>query len=136
MLYQLIIIDPELSSGSHRETFDIGLFRSREEAVRTAGLYLSGVKGFCDHPCTYEIHEKEVCGPDAADGGKVYMAVGWNTGSGGETDVIESPCFVSESQAHAVFEQMKKRYARSEWTIQCRQIGRAEWSEGFIRTRS
>ncbi|MBQ6175526.1 MAG: hypothetical protein IJK28_12995 [Clostridia bacterium] len=133
MLYRLIMIDTELSSASHRESFDIGLFPSREDAERTAGFYLAHVKGFCDHPCTYEIHGTEVCGPETGNG-KVFMAAGWNiNGNFDETDIIESPCFVSEARAYAALEQMRKEHVRSEWAVSCRWIGRAEWSEGFIR---
>lgn len=91
------------------------------------------MKGFCDYPCTYEIHERAVYGenPEIDD---VFMAVGWNTNENDdETDIIESPCFGSESQARAALEQMKKDYPRAEWTVDRRRLDRAEWSEGFIR---
>ena len=133
MLYQLIITDLELSYDSHMESFNIGLFRSREEAERTAAFYLSRVKGFCDYPCTYEIHERVVYG-ESLEINDVFIAVGWDTNENDdEIDIIESPCFVSESQACAALQQMKKDYPRAEWAVDRWRLDRAEWSEGFIR---
>ncbi len=135
MLYQLTIIDLELSDNMHREAFSIGLFESREEAERIACFYLTHVRGFCDYPCVYEINEKECSGQKVEENSEVFMAVGWNTDENlDEVDIIESPCFISRIQANTILERMKEQYDRSEWTVQCRKVGQAGWSEGFVRT--
>ena len=135
MLYQLTIVDPERSYDSYQESFRIGLFKSRQEAERIAAFYFSSVEGFCDHLCTYEIITKEVLGHEVENGSEVFIVIGWNTNENlDEINIIESPCFVTESEAYSVLEQMQSQYPRSEWVVREFKVGQAEWPEGFVRT--
>ena len=134
MLYQLTIIDPELSHDSYEEAFSIGLYPSREEAEAVAADMLAHVPGFRDHPCTSRITEKEVFGTAGNKLREVFLVLGWNTNEDlDEIDLVESDCFPSLTQANAALAELQARHRRSAWTIQHRTVGKADWSEGFVR---
>lgn len=134
MLYQLTIIDPELSHDSYEEAFSIGLYPSREEAEAVAADMLAHVPGFRDYPCTYRITEKEVSGPVGKELREVFLILGWNTNRDlDEIDLVESDCFPSLTQANAALAELQAQYRRSAWTIQRWTVGQADWSEGFVR---
>ena len=134
MLYQLTIIDPELSHDSYEEAFSIGLYPSREEAEAVAAEMLAHVPGFCDYPCTYRITEKEVSGSACKELQEVFLILGWNTNRDlDEIDLVESDCFLSLTQANAALAELQAQYRRSAWTIQRWTVGQADWSEGFVR---
>ncbi|MBQ9045210.1 MAG: hypothetical protein IJ112_04615 [Oscillospiraceae bacterium] len=134
MLYQLTITDLEVSNDTYRESFSIGFFRSRKEAEEVADFYLAHVKGFCDHPCSFEITKRDISGQQVGESGEVFIVVGWNLNEDlDEVDIVESPCLVSESQASAVLAQMKAQHHRTEWAVQRWTVGRTYWGEGFVR---
>ena len=130
MLYKLIISDLEF-----HEDFSIGIFHSRYEAEKIANFYFANVKGFRDFPCTAKISVIHIAGLFIDTISEVFIVLGWNTDKNiNEVDIIESPCFVSRSQALLVLEQMKQQHERSCWTVQCWKVGQAEWAEGFERS--
>ncbi len=134
MLYFLILTDPELSYGSYTEDFPIGIFETKTQAEETAHHYLAHVKGFCDLPCTYRIVEKEIIGHSDSTPDLVWIVQGWNVNEHlDETDIIESACFLTEAQANTELQVMKRKYQRTEWAVNCWQIGALEWREGFAR---
>ena len=45
MLYQLIITDKELSYNDYKEEFNIGFFKSKEEATEIAQYYIKNIEG-------------------------------------------------------------------------------------------
>ena len=133
-VYELIIHDPELSREDYSEDFMIGLFRTRLLAEKTAAFYLQNVKGFCDYPCTCSVHEKSIVGAQDGEPGIVFMIQGWDTDENqDESNVIESPCFVSEAEARAELERMKSAQPRAEWVINRWEVDRTHWQEGFER---
>ena len=136
MLYMLIITDSELSYENHSEDFCIGIFRTEKQAEETARFYLKNVRGFCDFPCTYRIVGKELIDhPNHMMSDIVWTVQGWNQNENlDETDIIESPCFVTKEQADAELQVMKKQYQRMEWTVNRWKIGECNWREGFVRT--
>lgn len=135
MLYLLIFTDPELSYDNYSEDFYIGLFETKQQAEDTARYYLKNIKGFCDFPCTYRIVRKEVAGDfNSRTSNFIWAVQGWNLNEDlDEIDIIESPCFLTEEQADAELQAMKKKYQRTEWTLTRWKIGRLEWREGFVR---
>ena len=134
MLYLLILTDPELSYDGYTEDFPIGIFETEKQAEETACYYLAHVKGFCDFPCTYRIIEKEIVGYSDNMTDCVWIVQGWNVNEHlDETDIIESACFLTEAQANTELQVMKSSYQRTEWAVNCWQIGALEWREGFVR---
>lgn len=135
MLYRLIITDTELSYDNYLEDFFIGFFESSEEAQETAKYYLKNVKGFCDFSCTYKIIEKDVIGDKYNEKLRgVYFIQGWNLNENlDEIDIVESQCYISESDANKELKSMKEKYKRQEWCASYYIIGKSEWSEGFCR---
>lgn len=134
LVYELVIHDPELSSDNYAEDFLIGFFRTRSKAEQTAAYYLKNVKGFCDYPCTYSILEKAIMDAQAAEPDEVFLVQGWDTDENlNEIDIIESPCFVSETQAKTELERLRNTQPRAEWVINRWKIDQVHWQEGFER---
>ena len=129
-LYDLTIYS--FPNDSDRDWSSIGLFTSFGEALRTAEEYLNDVPGFCDYYCEPEIIAVPVIGSE--DPREVWRFIGWNADkNGGETDIIESDCYVSQQLAHTNLEQIQKTMPRQEWTLNRWIIGERHWQDGFIR---
>jgi hypothetical protein len=93
--------------------------------------YISEVTGFEDCDCYYRIVCKSVIGDAKSN---VYIIQGWNVNDDfDEIDVIESDCFAQEILAEQKLTQMKTKYQREEWSIDCFQIDECDWKDGFIR---
>lgn len=134
MLYVLVLTDSEMSYEGHSENFTIGIFNTKEQAEETALYYLKNVRGFCDFPFTYHIIEKNVSIPDTITQDEVWIVQGWNVnGNSDEIDIIESPCFLTETEAKLELQRMRDTYQRTEWTVDCWRIGELNWREGFVR---
>lgn len=135
IIYFLILTDPELSYDNYSEDFPIGFFETEKQAEETAEYYLKNVKGFCDFNCTYHILTKQIAdNPDNILPDTIWIVQGWNINENyDETDIIESPCFLTEARANLEINNMKNKYQREEWTINQWKIGETEWKEGFIR---
>lgn len=135
-LFFLTLTDTELSYSNFSEDFNIGLFFSETEAKRVAAYYLKNVKGFCEHPCIYHIKQKKIIGilPCLTNLSCVWMVTGWNTNANlDEIDIVESDCYVDESQAYKALDEMKAVCPRSEWAVNRWIIGECEWKAGFSR---
>lgn len=133
-VYALTITDTELSYDDHSEDFGIGIFSTRQLAEDTAQDYLRNVPGFCEYPCTYRIEEKTIVDAQGELPAFVWMASGWNVNRHqDEVEIVESECFASEGAVRLAFEAMKERFCRTEWVLDCIQIDRREWQEGFCR---
>ena len=131
-LYHLTMIDPEASSNDYQEVFHIGVFRSAQDAEKTAKTYLSSVPGFKDSSCIYAVTPKELHGIPIND--TVYCVQGWNLNENqDEVDIVESDDFVCRADAETALIDMKNRYVRTEWTISRGVIGSCDWQEGFER---
>ncbi len=134
-IYNLIIIDKELSYSDHSEEFNIGFFSSYEKTETTAEKYITQIQGFKDHNCDYRITEKRLIG--CADGlipTDVFIIYGWNENSElDEIDLIESDCFVSKASAEQTLDEMKAMYCRQNWCIDKYSIDECNWKDGFIR---
>ena len=135
IIYNLIIVDEELSYDNHAEEFNIGYFSSREKAENVAERYLAQVDGFNNHKCCYRISEKNI--EDYINGmnpTRVFIISGWNENDeSDETDIIESNCFVLRNNAEQKLAELKAGYERQEWSISQYTIDKCEWQEGFIR---
>ncbi len=129
-LYNLILIDNELS-----EQFDIGIFSEFELAEKTAAEYLTYIRGFNEYDCGYQINEKIPA--DRTDGDvpeKVYIICGWNENELSDpTDIIESDCYSSEAAARQALIDMKTRFRRTEWSLDCCIVNERKWKDGFVR---
>lgn len=113
--------------------FDIGIFRSREEAEAAASRYRKEVPGFKDYDCDSCILGIPVWNDDDVSA-EVYIYQGWNWDSqGDEADCIISSCFVSRSEAEKYFAQAQQRTPRQEWVLNCHIVGQCHWQEGFDR---
>ena len=122
-LYNLTMCDNELG-----EQFNIGFFSSREKAEETAQYYLRNIQGFCEYDCGYSVNEKTVIG--SGDTAAIYIVYGWN---GGETEIVESDCFTTEALARRQLAEMKMRYDREEWCVDCFRTDECKWQDGFVR---
>lgn len=122
--------------GTNRDGFCIGLFRTYEEAKMVEMRYRKNVTGFKDCECDEEITEVPIIGDDAgAD--YVYRYVGWNENEDfGETDMIESDCYVDYRQAEEAYRKAQITSHRKEWALNHHTIGQCDWQEGFVRCRS
>lgn len=130
-LYHLTLTHLKPASKGYHERFHIGVFSSAEEAEKTANAYLSTVPGFKDFPCSYTVGVRKVHGGPILDQ-TVYWIQGWNWNEAlDEADIVESDDYASRSEAEAALCDMKRRYDRSEWTLNRSVIGRCDWQEGF-----
>ena len=131
-IYELCMTDDELSYSGHDENFCIGFFSDRQTAEKTAEHYLKEVEGFKDYDVSCVINEKTLKG--SADSTVIYMVYGWNiNGSGDETDVTESICYTSQTDAQRALDEMKRRFFRTEWCIDRYTLDECLWQEGFVR---
>ena len=113
--------------------FDIGIFRSREEAEKVASRYRKEVPGFKDHDCDSSILGIPVWNDEAVST-EVYIYQGWNWNErGDEVDCIISSCFACQSEAEKYFAQAQQRIPRQEWVLNSHIIGQCHWQEGFVR---
>ena len=113
--------------------FDIGIFKSREEAEWVASRYLQEVPGFKDYDCDPSIMGIPVW-DDANVNEEVYIFQGWNWNEyGDEIDCIISSCFVSRNEAETHFTQVQQQIPRQEWVLNRHIIGQCHWKEGFVR---
>lgn len=120
-------------NGDDREGFQIGVFRTREEAEAVKMRYRREVPGFKDYDCESEIAEVPVVGEGEAD--EVYRWQGWNVNEWlDETDILDSVFFIRREDAQASLEQARRRYARMEWGLNRYRIGEEAvgWKEGFV----
>lgn len=132
-VFALTLTDTELSYENYSEDFGIGIFSSYEKAEETAKVYLHHVPGFCEYSCIFRITEKYIIGADAVPEA-VWMVCGWNTNHNqDEVDIVESDCYISEQEAQLALKTMQQQYPRTEWAVNCVQIDRREWQEGFCR---
>ena len=122
-LYNLTLRDNELG-----EEFNIGFFSSRERAEEIARYYLKNIRGFCEYDCGCSVTEKAVIGGGSAEA--VYVVYGWN---GDERDIVESDCFTTEALARRQLAEMKMRYGREEWCVDCFRTDECKWQDGFVR---
>lgn len=134
MLYMLILTDLEMSYEGYSEDFTIGIFKTKEQAEETALYYLKNIKGFCDYPCTYRIIEKNINCPETIKPDNVWIVQGWNKNENfDEIDIIESTCFLTETEANFELQKMRNTHLREEWTVNLWQVGKLDWCEGFVR---
>lgn len=135
MVYNLDMIDLELSYDNHTEGFNIGFFSSRDKAEKTARRYLTEVSGFKDYNVTYEIMEKCVIGSDDNEmPSTVFIIYGWNENDEmDEIDIIESDCYIVEQEAEEKLSELQSSYSRTEWCIDRYAIDECNWREGFVR---
>ena len=113
--------------------FDIGLFRSREEAEAIASHYRKEVPGFKDYDCDPSIMGIPVWNNEEV-AEKVYIYQGWNWDEhGDEIDCVISSCFVSQAEAEHFLEEAQRQIPRQEWVLNFHIIGKCDWQEGFIR---
>ena len=132
LLYDLKMIDKEASYDNHTEAFNIGFFSDCDKAEKTAKRYLTEVDGFKDCNVTYQITEKSVIGGDDSFPSSVFVICGWNENDDfDEIDVIESNCYVNESEAEQELDKLKASYRRKEWCISKYMIDQCDWQEGF-----
>lgn len=119
-------------NGDGYERYGIGVFRSRKDAEDTARRYLAEVKGFRDYYCEYTVREAELIGDDSGD--LVHTWEGWDLDEEeNEIDILSGLFYTGPAEAEAALETAKLEHDRQEWALNCREIGRCEWTEGFIR---
>ena len=131
-LYHLAFLARESENG-FRDSFFIGVFPSREEAEKTAQMYLAAVPGFREDRCSYTIEAKEVRGGPVLED-TVYWIQGWNWNEAqDEADIVESGDYARLADAEAALKDMKRWLDRAEWTLNRSVIGRCDWREGYSR---
>ena len=135
IVYNLNMIDMELSYDNHIEAFNIGFFSSRDKAEKTARRYLTEVNGFKDYNVTYQIIEKCVIGStDSIVSSDLFIIYGWNENDElDEIDVIESSCYVIKQEAEQKLNELKSSYCRKEWCIDKYIIDECNWQDGFVK---
>ena len=129
-LYELEI--QSFPNGDGCERYGIGVFRSRSQAEETAQRYLREVRGFRDYYCEYTVRETELVGSGNTD--IVHTWFGWNVDEDeNEIDLLSGLFYDDADKAEAVMEAAKAANERQEWVLNRFQIGKCEWTEGFIR---
>lgn len=119
-------------NGEECERYGIGIFRTRQDAEDTARRYLREVKGFRDYYCEYSIRESELIGDNSGD--LVHTWFGWNLDENeNEVDILRGRIYTDPVEAEAALAAAKAENDRQEWVLNCWEIGRCEWTEGFIR---
>lgn len=118
-------------NGDDRECFQIGVFRTREEAKAVEERYRREVSGFKDYDCEAEITEVPVIGEGETD--VVFCWQGWNIDEYlDEVDILDSEFFIRREDAQASLERAQKKYRRMEWSLNRYEIGEGKWQEGFV----
>ena len=131
MLYQLIITDKELSYNDYKEEFNIGFFKSKEEATEIAQYYIKNIEGFKDYPCEYRIIEKQIIGNLKKN---IWMIQGYDFNENeDEINIIESQCYSNKEQAEKDLENYKKQYNRQNWYISNWIVEKKYNEQGFSR---
>lgn len=131
MLYQLIITDKELSYNDYKEEFNIGFFKSKEEATEIAQYYIKNIEGFKDYPCEYRIIEKQIIGNLKKT---IWMIQGYDFNENeDEINIIESQCYSNKEQAEKDLENYKKQYNRQNWYISNWIVEKKYNEQGFSR---
>ncbi len=135
IVYNLVMIDMELSYDKHTEMFNIGFFSGRDKAEATAKRYLTKVNGFKDYNVTYQIKEKCVIGlTDSLMISNLFIVYGWNeTDELDEIDVVESNCYTTRQEAEKKLNELKSSYCRKEWCIDKYAVDECNWQEGFTK---
>ena len=134
LVYNLTMVDEELSYDNHIEGFDIGFFSSYDKAEKTATKYLTEVDGFKDYNVTYQITEKRVIGYTDNLSTGVFIIYGWNENDElDEIDIIESNCYVNKSEAEQELKELQASYCRKEWCIDKYIVDEGNWKGGFVR---
>jgi len=119
-------------NGDSCERYGIGVFRTRDEAVETAKRYLREIRGFKDYYCEYDIRETELVG--GGDPDIVHTWFGWNVDEDeNEIDLLSGLFYEAAGESEAAMEAAKAANDRQEWVLNRFQIGKCEWTEGFIR---
>lgn len=130
LLYELEI--QSFPNGDKCERYGIGIFRAREDAEDTARRYLKEVNGFKDYYCEYTIRASELIGDASVS--LVHTWFGWDLDEEeNEIDILSGLFYADAAEAEAAFETAKAENERQEWVLNCFEIGRCEWTEGFIR---
>lgn len=130
LLYELEM--QSFPNGDGCERYGIGIFRTREDAEETARRYLAGVKGFRDYYCEYTVREAALIGDES--GGLVHTWEGWDLDEDeNEIDILSGLFYTVPAEAESAMEAAKAENDRQEWVLNCWEIGRCEWTEGFIR---
>lgn len=130
VLYELEM--QSFPNGVACERYGIGIFRSRMDAEDTARRYLHEVKGFRDYYCEYTIRESEWIGEDSGE--LVHTWFGWNVDENeNEVDILSGRIYTDPDEAEAALAAAKAENERQEWVLNCWEIGKCEWAEGFIR---
>lgn len=128
-LYLLTIYDDELSYDECRQGFFIGTFSSAALAEQTAQEYLSGVPGFRDYLCSYNIVELPFSPDDARE---CFLVEGWDENpQGDEIHIVLGGVFPKRPQALAAMQKLRPQ--RSHWCVNRYKIDCPEWREGFER---
>ncbi len=132
MLYNLIICDQELSYDEYKEEFNIGFFSSYKKAEEIARYYLKNIDGFKDYNCSYEIINRNVRGIKVGE--IIYMISGWNENSEFDPiEIVNSECFTEEKEAMKYMAKMKRKYTRTNWSLDKFIVNECLWKDGFIR---
>lgn len=132
MIYLFELEIQTFPNGDACERYGIGVFQSRNQAEETAKRYLREVKGFRDYYCEYSILKTELVGSGNTD--IVHTWYGWNVDEdANEIDLLSGLFYEDADKAEAAMAAAKAANDRQEWTLSCFQIGKCEWSEGFIR---
>lgn len=115
------------------EKFFIGIFESHKEAKQVANLYLSTVMGFKDYPCKYHIVTGTIIG--TMEGTRTLTRIcAWNTDVDfNEIDEWQSEWYVKREDVKVEYINKKKDMKREQWSMDTYEIGKCEWTEGFIR---
>lgn len=121
-------------NGEYRDGFDIGVFRTYEEAKAVEILYRKEVLGFKDYPCDAEITAVPVIGENVDAVDCVYRYEGWNVNEDfDEIDIIRSHCYTDRAQAETDYAEAQVQFPRSEWSLNRYRIDQRDWQEGFVR---
>lgn len=129
-LYELEI--QSYTNGEECEHYDIGIFRTKKDAEKTAKRYMKDIPGFRDYYCEYTIREHELVGDFIA--GFVYTYQGWDVDEeGDELDMVTGLFYASEEAAEAALAAVKDAYDRDEWAVRRWHVGKCHWAEGFVR---
>ena len=110
--------------------FDIGFFRTRDEAQVVAHRYLSEVRGFRDFYCEASISEETLDADTEPE--FVYTFFGTDEDDFGNAIGIAGPhCYADRERAEAALTDAMSMSPEKIWAIRPWQIGKCEWSNGF-----
>ncbi len=122
VLFSLCI--SRITEENYRAEYPIGLFRSAEDADKTAKRLMRDGGRLSTPDCRATVTTVEVVGKNT-DTDCVYRFYGQNVDASADGDIIESPCYTDKQTAIAELMKAKQSTPRKHWSLETLVVGKS-----------